>query len=39
VVAFYGRYLKDNAGYDTYLTGAEAKARYVDMGLITLQSK
>lgn len=39
VVAFYGRYLKDNAGYDTYLTGADAKQRYVDMGLISIQSK
>ncbi len=39
VVAFYGRYLRDNAGYDTYLTGAEAKQRYVDMGLIAIQTK
>ncbi len=39
VVAFYGRHLKDNAGYDTYLTGAEAKQRYVDMGLIAIQAK
>ncbi len=39
VVAFYGRYLKDNAGYDTYLTGAKAKQRYVDMGLISIQTK
>jgi len=39
VVAFYGRYLKDNAGYDTYLTGAAAKQRYVDMGLIAIQTK
>ncbi len=39
VVAFYGRYLKDNAGYDTYLTGAEAKQRYVDMNLISIQTK
>ena len=31
VVAFYGRHLKCNAGYDTYLTGTEAKQRYVDM--------
>lgn len=39
VVAFYGRYLKDNAGYDTYLTGAEAKARYIDSKLISVQTK
>ena len=39
VVAFYGRYLKDNPGYDTYLTGAAAKQRYVDMNLIAIQSK
>lgn len=39
VVAFYSRYLKDIAGYDTYLTGAEAKARYVDTNLVTIASK
>ena len=39
VVAFYGRYLRDNAGYDTYMTGVEAKQRYVDMGLIAIQTK
>lgn len=39
VVAFYSRYLKDIAGYDTYLTGAEAKARYVDTKLVTIASK
>lgn len=39
VVAFYGRHLKDNAGYETYLTGAEAKLRYVDNGQATIQSK
>jgi dienelactone hydrolase len=39
VVAFYERYLRGNTGYDTYLTGAEAKARYIDKGLITLESK
>lgn len=39
VVAFYGRHLKDNAGYDTYLTGAEAKARYIDNNLISVQTK
>ncbi|WP_338046585.1 alpha/beta fold hydrolase [Polyangium spumosum] len=39
VTAFYERYLRGNAGYDTYLTGAEAKTRYVDPGTITIQSK
>ena len=39
VVAFYSRYLKDIPGYDTYLTGAEAQARYVDTNLVTLASK
>jgi hypothetical protein len=39
VVAFYSRWLKDIAGYDTYLTGAEAKARYVDTKLVTIASK
>lgn len=39
VVAYYGRYLRDNPGYDTYLTGAEAQSRYVDMGLIAIEEK
>lgn len=39
VVAFYERYLRGDAAYDTYLTGAEAKARYIDTGAITLKSK
>ena len=39
LVAFYERYLRGNAGYDTYLTGAAAKARYVDTGLATIESK
>lgn len=39
VVAFYSRWLKDIPGYDTYLTGAEAKARYVDTKLVTIASK
>jgi fermentation-respiration switch protein FrsA (DUF1100 family) len=39
VVAFYGRHLRLNAGYDTYLTGAEAKQRYVDLGQIAIQAK
>lgn len=39
VVAFYGRWLRNNPGYDTYLTGAEAQARYVDKGYVTLAEK
>ncbi|MEZ4452547.1 MAG: dienelactone hydrolase family protein [Nannocystaceae bacterium] len=39
VVAFYGRWLKGIAGYDAYLTGAEAEARYVAKGLATIQAK
>ncbi len=39
VVAYFGRYLRKNAGYDTYLTGAEAQARYVAKGLVTIASK
>jgi hypothetical protein len=39
VVAFYERYLKGNTAYDDHLTGAEAKARYVDTGLATIQTK
>lgn len=39
VVAFYARHLEGKAGYDTYLTGADAQMRYVDPGLVTIQSK
>lgn len=39
VVAFYERHLRKIAGYDAYLTGAEAKLRYVDTGLASIQSK
>lgn len=39
VVAFYGRYLKGEAGYETFLTGEVAKLRYVDPGLVTLGVK
>ena len=39
VVAFYERHLRKNTGYDTYLTGAEAQARYVANGQATIQSK
>jgi acetyl esterase/lipase len=38
-VAFYRRYLKDEVGYDAYLTGAEAQARYVATGLVEIESK
>jgi dienelactone hydrolase len=39
VVAFYERHLRGNTAYDTYLTGAEAKTRYVDTNLVTIQTK
>jgi dienelactone hydrolase len=39
VVAFYERHLRNNAGYDAYLTGAEAQARYVTTGQATIESK
>lgn len=39
VVAFYGRYLKGEAGYEAFLTGEVAKLRYVDPGLVTLGVK
>lgn len=39
LVAFFGRYLRDQIGYDAYLTGAEAQARYVETGVVTLESK
>jgi predicted dienelactone hydrolase len=39
VVAFYERHLKGKAGYDAYLTGSEAKARYIDTGLAKIESK
>lgn len=39
VVAFYGRYLKGEAGYAAYLTGAVAQERYVEPGLVTLAEK
>jgi predicted dienelactone hydrolase len=39
VVAFYRRHLKGEAAYDSFLTGADAQARYVDTGLATIQSK
>lgn len=39
VVAFYERWLRGDASYDDYLTGATAKTRYVDTGLATIESK
>jgi dienelactone hydrolase len=39
VTAFYERHLRGLAGYDAYLTGAEAQARYVDSGRATIASK
>ncbi|MEO7328024.1 MAG: hypothetical protein ABI193_05565 [Minicystis sp.] len=39
VVAFYERHLRGIVGYDTYLTGAEAQARYVATGQVTIVSK
>lgn len=37
--AFFERHLRGIPGYDAYLTGSEAQARYVATGLATLQSK
>ncbi len=39
VVAFYERYLRGDLAYDTYLTGAQAQARYVATSLATIVSK
>lgn len=39
VVAFYGRHLRGNPGYDTYLTGAAAQERYVRTGLVEIDEK
>ena len=39
VVAFYERHLRGRVAYDTYLTGPEAVARYVDTGLATLEAR
>ncbi len=39
VVAFYERHLRGKSGYEAYLTGSEAKARYVATGLALIQSK
>jgi hypothetical protein len=39
VVAYFGRWLRDNPGYDTYLTVAEAQQRHVDIGLVAIAEK
>ncbi len=39
VVAFYERHLRGDVGYDAYLTGAQAQARYVATNLATIVSK
>lgn len=39
VVAFYGKYLKGEAGYDTYMIGAAAQERYIEPGLVDVQVK
>jgi chlorophyllase len=39
VVAFYERHLRGDVAYDTYLTGAEAQARYVATGQAVIASK
>ena len=39
MVAFFARYLRDQPGYDTYLDGAMATARYVDTGLALIDRK
>ena len=39
VVAFYERHLRGDLAYDTYLTGAQAQARYVTTSQATIVSK
>ena len=39
VVAFYERHLRGDLAYDTYLTGAQAQARYVATNQATIVSK
>lgn len=39
VVAFYERWLRGNAAYDAYLTGAQAQARYVATNQATIASR
>ena len=38
-VAFFERYLRGNAAYDTYLTGTLAQQKYVQTGIATIASK
>jgi len=38
-VAFFEKNLRNNSAYETYLTGAEADARYVATGQATIESK
>lgn len=38
-VAFFARFLKGETGYDAWLTGANAKATWIDTGQISVQSK
>lgn len=37
--AFFERHLRQIAGYDTYLTGDQAQARYVATGVASIESK
>ena len=39
LVAFFGRHLRGQQGYDLFLTGEAAVSRYVDTGLATIASK
>lgn len=39
VTAFYERHLRNITGYDSFLTGADAQARYVGTGQATIVSK
>jgi dienelactone hydrolase len=39
LVSFFRRHLYDEAAYDSYLTGAEAQARYVSTNKVTLRSE
>jgi hypothetical protein len=39
VVAFYERHLRGDLAHDTYLTGAQAQARYVATNQATILSK
>jgi dienelactone hydrolase len=39
VTAFFRRHLRGEPGYDAYLTGDQARARYVDGGLAAIETK